>query len=115
MHDYMKNLECLYDSRKSFYGKAKVLEVYYNGLRGDGIDRQLDLYSYGTLVATVVYNYNQNFTGYKYYGRFSNTTTRHQKGFFKQNGLTDEQMKELFKNKTIIVYNKGDELNDKSI
>ena len=84
-------LKCRYDSRKSFYGKAKVLERKTQ--KGFYIK---ELYSYGTLVADIK-DYG-NLKKYCYYGKYSQTTTRHQKEFFKQNGLNDNEIKELFKN-----------------
>ena len=38
-----------------------------------------------------------------YFGKYSQTTTRHQKEFFKQNGLSDKEIKYLFKNGTLEV------------
>lgn len=75
-----------YDTRASFYGKAQVMESENN----------LKLYSYNTLVAEIIKEDNK--TIYKYYGKFSQTTTRHQKEFFKQYGLSDKELKQLFKN-----------------
>lgn len=89
------NLSCRYDSRQSFYGKAKVEE------KRTGDYYKAELYSYGTLVASVEYFYDNGDvvrTIYKYMGKYSQTTTRHQKEFFKQNGLSWEQIDELFKN-----------------
>ena len=79
------DLECRYDSRNSFYGKAQVVEK----------EGERELYSYGTLVAKVISNWNK--TIYEYYGKYSQTTTRHQKDFFKQHGLNDKQIEEVFK------------------
>lgn len=84
-------LESRYDTRQSFYGKAQVKEYYVN----KNITIK-ELYSYGTLVAEIK-EYKKE-TKYIYYGKYSQTTTRHQKEFFKQNGLNDKQIKELFKN-----------------
>lgn len=83
-------LDCQFDSRKSFYGKAIVEEV-----RKDNITELL-LYSYNTLVAKIEVCGNK--TRYYGYGKYSQTTTRHQKEFFKQYGLSDKEIKELFKN-----------------
>ena len=33
-----------------------------------------------------------------YFGKYSQTTTRHQKEFFRQNGLSEVDIAELFKN-----------------
>ena len=86
------DLECRYDSRQSFYGKAQIEE------KEDNICKNYLLYSYGTLVAIYTENKTSNLKQYTYCGKYSQTTTRHQKEFFKQNGLSDKQIKELFKN-----------------
>lgn len=86
----MYELECRYDTRKSFYGKAQV-KLFKSGL---------ELYSYNTLVARITKETTK--TTYENFGKFSQTTTRHQKEFFKQEGLTDAQIKELFKNGYLI-------------
>jgi hypothetical protein len=83
-------LSCQYDARQSFYGKAKIKDYYVN--KNIHI---LELYSYGTLVAEIK-EYKKE-TKYIYYGQYSQTTTRHQKEFFRQNGLSDKEIKELFK------------------
>ena len=67
----MKDLETIYDSRDSFYGKAKV-ELDKN---------QIILYSYGTLVAFI-----ENGIAY-IIGDYSQTTLRHIKEFLLQNGF----------------------------
>lgn len=79
-----------YDARASFYGKAKIEEYQ------DKKAKTLHLLSYNTFVANIV-EYNDKII-YEYFGKYSQTTTRHQKEFFKQNGLTEKQIKELFKN-----------------
>lgn len=84
------DLDCRYDTRASFYGKA-VVEEYE-----DENARTLHLLSYGTFVANIVYYKKKNERVYEYFGRYSCTTTRHQKEFFKQNGLSDKEIKELF-------------------
>lgn len=69
----MKNifeLKARYDSRKSFYGKAKVVE--YD-------DGTLELISYGTTVARIDPNGALEILGF-----YSPTTLRHQKEFVKQ-------------------------------
>lgn len=86
------DLSCRYDSRQSFYGKAQVEQKEENSLIIN------NLYSYGTLVAQRLTDVNTMKTTYKYLGKYSQTTTRHQKEFFRQNGLSDNQIKELFKN-----------------
>lgn len=57
----MKNLEAIYDSRNSFYGKAKV-EV---------LENRINLYSYETLVAYI-----------------ENGATPHVNGDYTQNNVT---------------------------
>lgn len=84
-------LEPIYDSRNSFYGKATT--------ERDG--NTLKLYSYNTLVAEIVSR--ETSTEYIYMGKYSQTTTRHQKEFFKQNGLTDKQIKELIKEGSLTI------------
>ena len=86
----MYELACRYDTRASFYGKAQV-KLIKSGL---------ELYSYSTLVARITKEPNK--ITYENFGKFSQTTTRHQKEFFKQNGLTDKEIKELFKNGYLI-------------
>lgn len=93
----MYNLECRFDSRQSFYGKAKVDE--YNLIENNNNVVVKELYSYGTLVAQITNNKNK--IKYHYFGKYSQTTTRHQKEFFKQQGLNDKEIEELFKNGTL--------------
>lgn len=78
-----------------FYGKARVQEIITKSKEGTKVIRKL--YSYDTLVAEVEINTANNLKSYKYLGKFSCTTTRHQKEFFKQNGLSDKEIQELFK------------------
>ena len=49
------------------------------------------------MVAIYTEDKMSNLKLYTYFGKFSQTTTRHQKEFFKQNGLSDKEIKELFK------------------
>lgn len=84
------DLKCRFDSRNSFYGKAKVQETKNKNVE------DYKLCSYGTLVARITKISNKII--YHYFGKYSQTTTRHQKEFFKQNGLSDREIKELFKN-----------------
>lgn len=78
------DLICRYDSRKSFYGKAKTFLE----------DNKLKLQSYNTIVAEK--DMSNGKIVFRCFGRYSQTTTRHQKEFFKQLGLTDKQIKEVF-------------------
>jgi hypothetical protein len=84
----MYELSCRFDSRKSFYGKAQVQETKNKNVE------DLKLYSYNTLVARITKISNK--ITYHYFGKYSQTTTRHQKEFFKQHGLSDKEIKELF-------------------
>ena len=81
------DLSCRFDARQSFYGKARVKEI----------DGDYYLYSYGTLVAKVIKYENK--TVFYYLGKFSQTTTRHQKEFFRQNGLSEKEIKQLMNGK----------------
>ena len=89
-------LECRYDARQSFYKKAKVVieedNICYNEL----------LYSYDTLVAIYSKDKIENKEQFTYCGKFSQTTTRHQKEFFKQHDLSDKEIKELFKTGVLV-------------
>lgn len=70
----LTELQCIYDTRQSFYRKA-----YYGNvetLHGVG----LGLYSYNTLVC-IIYN---NYYILNEYSFYSQTTTRHVKEFLKQ-------------------------------
>lgn len=87
-------LDCRYDTRQSFYGKAQVQETKNKNVE------DLKLYSYGTLVARITKV--GNIKTFFYFGKYSCTTTRHQKEFFKQNGLTGKEIVELFKNEKLI-------------
>ena len=89
-------LEPIFDSRQSFYGKAKT------EFQKNDFESIKDLYSYGTLVASIICKYDSRTTIYKYFGKYGQTTTRYQKEFFKQNGLSDKEIKELFKNMELI-------------
>lgn len=93
------DLSCRFDSRQSFYGKAIVKEETNKGTHGKTLLK--NLYSYGTLVAKIEEKEDKKV--YIYMGKYSQTTTRHQKEFFKQNGLTEKEIKELFKNGTLEV------------
>lgn len=88
------DLSCRFDSRNCFYGKAKVEVNFLHNMVEN------NLYSYGTLVAKI--EEKENKKTYIYCGKYSQTTTRHQKEFFKQFGLCDKEIKELFKNGKLI-------------
>ena len=79
----MKNLEAIYDSKQSFYEKAKV-EI-------DG--NRIILYSYGSYVAFI-----ENDVAY-ITGDYTQTTFRHIKEFLLQNGfeaVSKKQMMEYY-------------------
>ena len=65
-----------YIGRKSFYGKAIVDQIEYLG------NKLYTLFSYNTKVAQVLVRKDK--TEYYYYGKFSSTTSCHQKEFFKK-------------------------------
>ena len=91
MNNEMYTLEPRYDSRASFYDKAKVF------IKEDSICYNELLYSYDTLVAIYIKDKMGTLEEFSYLGKYSQTTTRHQKEFFKQKGLSDKQIKELMK------------------
>lgn len=62
-------LNARFDARKSFYGKAHII---------DHEDGTFELQSYDTIVSRCVNGKVEEL------GKFSNTTTRHQKEFRKQ-------------------------------
>ena len=92
-------LGCRYDARQSFYGKAQVKQE--SELQEGVLYTTQELYSYGTLVARITTNEETNKSTCEYLGCYSQTTTRHQKEFFKQFGLNDRELKELWKNGVI--------------
>lgn len=85
------HLEPRYDSRQSFYGKAVVAKDFI----GDSI--YYKLLSYGTLVAMAKKDYDGKMS-YTHMGKYSQTTSRHQREFFRQLGLSDDDIKILEKN-----------------
>ena len=77
----LKELEVIYASQKSFYKKAFVENE--KGLK--------NLYSYGTLVATI------QGQECRVYGTYSPTTLRHIKEFLKQEGFTADTKTQILK------------------
>ena len=75
-------LNASYDSRQSFYGKAKVIEE----------GNKQTLISYNTEVATIENG------KVKVNGTYSITTLRHIKEFLLQNGFKADSKKEIEKN-----------------
>lgn len=94
-----EKLQTIYDTKKSFYGKATV-KTYK-----DNEATLLNLYSYDTLVCQVVKNYNgESESRYVLNSAvqkdllFSHTTLRHIKEFLQQNMTAkDTQYNELIK------------------
>ena len=86
---YSKNnyyLGCRYDSRQSFYGKARVEEF------SDGSEI---LWSYSTAVACITLENGVRKAHVR--GQYSPTTTRHIKEYLKQNGLKPDTLKPVLK------------------
>lgn len=81
------DLETRYDSRASFYGKAKV-EADYPEVR---------LISYTTHVATIKFDGRpgEGIGRAEVYGTYSATTLRHIKEFLKQHGFKAENSKQI--------------------
>ena len=77
-----KELQAIYDGRKSFYGKAHLIES----------DEKVELQSYDTIVAT----YHKNENKFVLHGDYSPTKLRNQKEFASQLGFDFKNKKELF-------------------
>lgn len=75
-------LQAVYDGRKSFYGKAHLIES----------DEKIELQSYDTIVAT----YHKNENKFVLHRDYSPTTLRHQKEFASQLRFDFKNKKELF-------------------
>ncbi len=89
-------LQPRFDSRKSFYGKAKVEEKVWDS------STDINLYSYNTLVATVTeykstINHGETYLLPKVYGTYSMTTLRHIKEFLRQYGFPAKSKKQIEK------------------
>jgi esterase/lipase superfamily enzyme len=75
------DLRCIYDSRASFYSKAKVITHANN---------KVSLVSYNTEVAVFDPSKNEllvKASEYSKNGKYSTTTTRHIREFARQNGF----------------------------
>lgn len=84
----MQLLDTRYDSRQSFYGKARI-EANYPVVK---------LWSYQTNVATITYNGQPDDKGMlEVFGTYSATTLRHIKEFAKQYGFKAETSKQIMK------------------
>ena len=87
----IEELQTRYDTRASFYGKAHIIT------HKNDIEQVQELKSYNTIVARCITNFVDGIILYQYLGNYSQTTTRHQKEFFRQLGLSDKEIKKLFK------------------
>ena len=98
-------LKAIYDARASFYGKAKV------EIEEDCTSYNEILKSYGKVVAIYTEDKITNLKQFSFLGVFSQTTTRHQKEFFKQKGLDDDKINEIIKESKekggLVVYEKN--------
>lgn len=74
-------LETRYDSKQSFYGKARVEQ--------DDEDSAIRLISYSTNVASIYGDRAE------VYGTYSQTTLRHIKEFLQQNGFKADNAKQI--------------------
>ena len=81
----------IHSNVKSFYGKAQVQ------LNKTGNTEVYTLFSYDTKVATCVKDTETNNMTSALVDIFSNTTTRHQKEFFQQMGMSAKDVDDLFK------------------
>jgi hypothetical protein len=79
------DLQAKFDSRNSFYGKARVEES----------DDQLTLTSYSTKVAKIFCASDGEPLEAEVYGTYSQTTLRHIKEFLKQHGFKAENSKQI--------------------
>lgn len=79
-------LKPVWDSRKSFYGKARV---EYNQ------DGELELISYSTRVAVIYPATVPELRTARVYGTYSATTLRHIKDFLKQNDFKADTAKQI--------------------
>lgn len=115
--DRVEELEPIHDTRKSFYGKAKILTVDFEADNGHHMQVK-KLYSYNTLVVTFIeditegtgVHYSLNLEEVEEHLLFSNTTLRHIKEAILQvMSLTDEQFYKLnlkgLTKKNILKYN----------
>lgn len=115
--DRVEELEPIHDTKKSFYGKAKILTVDFEADNGHHMQIK-KLYSYNTLVLTFVEDitegtgvyYSLNLEEVEEHLLFSNTTLRHIKEAILQTmSLTDEQFYNLslkgLTKKNILKYN----------
>jgi hypothetical protein len=94
MEQNFYELQTVYDSRNSFYGKANVTEIIIDEAEKNGETYKCKyLISYETTVAKIVYKINEKSVFCLENLRkdvFSNTTIRHIREFMRQNGFSIE-------------------------
>lgn len=88
----MSDLIPIFDTVKSFYGKAKV--------EHNGINKKL--FSYNTLVASIVYDNETKERIVEVYNTQSRTTLRHIKEFLKQANIHDCNTKKIIEERYLI-------------
>lgn len=82
----LKELDAIYTNQKSFYKKAYVKTIEYtldNGCNSNNIT-YYELYSYNTLVCTIVHSKDKSYYKLNRYSFYSKTTIIHLKEFLKQ-------------------------------
>ncbi len=84
--EFLYDLMPQYDSRKSFYGKAKV----FRNPKGSIL-----LMSYSTIVAEIIDEIVEGERKANVFGWYSNTTARHINEFLQQNGFDKMSKKEM--------------------
>ena len=91
----IRELQTIYSSQVSFYKKAHTITTYEDN------KTIIELQSYSTIVARIEIDGPQ--TIYKHYGFYSNTTAKHQKEFFLQQGLNEQQYNKLRQKQILII------------
>src|SRR5574344_348530 len=103
------DLRPVYNNVKSYYGKAHVNGVLYES-QDEGEDDviEVDLVSYNTLVTSIKIHYTEFTHEWETMeilnnGRYSATTTRHQREFLFQAGLNKAEIKKALTNGGLIL------------
>lgn len=91
----IEELQTRYSSQVSFYKKAHIITTYEDN------KTIIELQSYSTIVARIEKDGAQ--TIYEHYGFYSNTTAKHQKEFFLQQGLNEQQYNKLRQKQILII------------
>ena len=91
----IKELQTIYSSQVSFWDRAHTITTYEDN------KKIIELRSYSTIVARYTYDGAQHI--YEYLGYYSRTTTKHQKEFFLQQGLSEEQYNKLRQKQILII------------